>query len=104
MNVTNEVDQDRQSRAGVRATHRAPNRCTLRAFALAASASRSFGAAFVSSIFAHDIARASTHSGISIYLYAATFVMAGFIARKPGADDAPETITVTTKARTRYGV
>lgn len=43
------------------------------------------GAAFVSSIFAHDIARASTHSGISIYLYAATFVMAGFIARKPVA-------------------
>lgn len=28
----------------------------------------------------------------------------GFIARKPGTDDAPETITVTTKARTRYGV
>ncbi|MBA2596273.1 MAG: (2Fe-2S) ferredoxin domain-containing protein [Chloroflexia bacterium] len=28
----------------------------------------------------------------------------GFIARKPGADDGPETITVTTKTRTRYGV
>jgi len=28
----------------------------------------------------------------------------GFIARKPGADEGPETITVTTKARTRYGV
>ena len=28
----------------------------------------------------------------------------GFIARKPGADEAPETITVTSKARTRYGV
>jgi (2Fe-2S) ferredoxin len=28
----------------------------------------------------------------------------GFIARKPGVEGAPETITVTTKARTRYGV
>lgn len=28
----------------------------------------------------------------------------GFIARKPATDDAPETITVTTKARARYGV
>ena len=28
----------------------------------------------------------------------------GFIARKPGSDDGPETITVTSKARTRYGV
>jgi (2Fe-2S) ferredoxin len=28
----------------------------------------------------------------------------GFIARKPAADDLPETITVTSKARTRYGV
>lgn len=28
----------------------------------------------------------------------------GFIARKPGVDDGPETITVTSKARTRYGV
>jgi (2Fe-2S) ferredoxin len=28
----------------------------------------------------------------------------GFIARKPGQDGAPETITVTKKARTRYGV
>jgi (2Fe-2S) ferredoxin len=28
----------------------------------------------------------------------------GFIARKPGTDDASETITVTSKARTRYGV
>ncbi|MGH2533899.1 MAG: (2Fe-2S) ferredoxin domain-containing protein [Thermomicrobiales bacterium] len=28
----------------------------------------------------------------------------GFIARKPGQDDAPETITVTKKARARYGV
>jgi (2Fe-2S) ferredoxin len=28
----------------------------------------------------------------------------GFIARKPGADAGPETITVTSKARTRYGV
>jgi (2Fe-2S) ferredoxin len=28
----------------------------------------------------------------------------GFIARKPGADGGPETITVTSKARTRYGV
>jgi (2Fe-2S) ferredoxin len=28
----------------------------------------------------------------------------GFIARKPAADDLPETIVVTTKARTRYGV
>jgi (2Fe-2S) ferredoxin len=28
----------------------------------------------------------------------------GFIARKPATDDAPETITVTSKARTRYGV
>jgi (2Fe-2S) ferredoxin len=28
----------------------------------------------------------------------------GFIARKPGADEGPETITVTSKARTRYGV
>jgi (2Fe-2S) ferredoxin len=28
----------------------------------------------------------------------------GFIARKPATDEAPETITVTTKARTRYGV
>ena len=28
----------------------------------------------------------------------------GFIARKPGADGGPETITVTSKARSRYGV
>jgi (2Fe-2S) ferredoxin len=28
----------------------------------------------------------------------------GFVARKPAADDAPETITVTKKARVRYGV
>ncbi len=28
----------------------------------------------------------------------------GFIARKPGVDGGPETITVTTKTRTRYGV
>jgi len=28
----------------------------------------------------------------------------GFVARKPGADGAPETITVTKKARARYGV
>lgn len=28
----------------------------------------------------------------------------GFIARKPGADGGPETITVTKKARTRYSV
>lgn len=28
----------------------------------------------------------------------------GFIARKPGADNGPETITVTSKTRTRYGV
>lgn len=28
----------------------------------------------------------------------------GFIARKPASDDLPETITVTSKARTRYGV
>lgn len=28
----------------------------------------------------------------------------GFIARKPGADGGPETITVTSKARTRYSV
>ena len=28
----------------------------------------------------------------------------GFIARKPGADEQPETITVTKKARTRYRV
>ena len=28
----------------------------------------------------------------------------GFIARKPGGDGGPETITVTSKARTRYGV
>ena len=28
----------------------------------------------------------------------------GFIARKPATDEAPETITVTSKARTRYGV
>jgi hypothetical protein len=28
----------------------------------------------------------------------------GFIARKPGVDGGPETITVTSKARTRYAV
>ncbi len=28
----------------------------------------------------------------------------GFIARKPGTDDGPETITVTSKTRARYGV
>jgi hypothetical protein len=28
----------------------------------------------------------------------------GFVARKPGADGGPETITVTKKARDRYGV
>lgn len=28
----------------------------------------------------------------------------GFIARKPATDELPETITVTSKARTRYGV
>ena len=28
----------------------------------------------------------------------------GFVARKPGGDDAPETITVTKKARSRYEV
>ncbi|MGH2559762.1 MAG: (2Fe-2S) ferredoxin domain-containing protein [Thermomicrobiales bacterium] len=28
----------------------------------------------------------------------------GFVARKPGQDDGPETLTVTKKARARYGV
>jgi (2Fe-2S) ferredoxin len=28
----------------------------------------------------------------------------GYMARKPGSDETPETITVTSKARTRYGV
>ncbi len=42
-------------------------------------------AAFVASAFSNDIARSSIHSGISVYLYLATFVFAAFIAKKPVA-------------------
>jgi O-Antigen ligase len=42
-------------------------------------------AAFASSAFSNDIARSSIHSGISVYLYLATFVFAAFIANKPAA-------------------
>ncbi len=40
-------------------------------------------AAFASSAFSNDIARSSIHSGISVYLYLATFVFAAFVAKKP---------------------
>jgi len=40
-------------------------------------------AAFAASAFSNDIARSSIHSGISLYLYLATFVLAAFIAAKP---------------------
>ena len=40
-------------------------------------------AAFIASAFSNDVARSSIHSGISVYLYLATFVFAAFIARKP---------------------
>ena len=40
-------------------------------------------AAFGASAFSNDIARSSIHSGISVYLYLATFVFAAFIAKKP---------------------
>ena len=40
-------------------------------------------AAFVASAFSNDIARSSIHSGISVYLYLATFVLAAFVANKP---------------------
>jgi hypothetical protein len=39
--------------------------------------------ALVASAFAPDVARAATHTGISIYLYAAFFVFAAFVARRP---------------------
>jgi O-antigen ligase len=41
--------------------------------------------AFISSISAFDVARASIHSVISVYLYSATFVFAAFIVKKPEA-------------------
>jgi O-Antigen ligase len=40
-------------------------------------------AAFAASAFSTDVARSSIHSGISVYLYLATFVFASFIARRP---------------------
>ncbi len=40
-------------------------------------------AAFGAAAFASDIARASIHSGVSLYLYLSTFVLAGFIAKRP---------------------
>lgn len=43
------------------------------------------GAAFVASMFSNDVARSSIHSGISLYLYVATFVLAAFVARRPTA-------------------
>jgi O-antigen ligase len=39
--------------------------------------------ALVASAFAPDIAKAATHTGISIYLYAAFFVFAAFVAKRP---------------------
>ena len=42
-------------------------------------------AAFIANGFSNDIARSSVHSGISVYLYLATFVFAAFVARKPAA-------------------
>ena len=42
-------------------------------------------AAFVASAFSNDIARSSIHSGISVYLYLATFVFAAFVAKRPVA-------------------
>ena len=42
-------------------------------------------AAFVASAFSNDVARSSTHSGISVYLYLAVFVIAAFIAYRPAA-------------------
>jgi O-Antigen ligase len=41
--------------------------------------------AFAASAFSNDIARSAIHSGISVYLYLATFVFAAFVARKPAA-------------------
>jgi O-antigen ligase len=42
-------------------------------------------AAFFASAFSSDVARSSIHSGISVYLYLATFVFAAFVARRPVA-------------------
>lgn len=39
--------------------------------------------AFVASAQAQDLARAITHSGISLYLYASAFVLAAFVAKRP---------------------
>lgn len=39
--------------------------------------------ALIASAFAPDIAKAATHTGISIYLYAAFFVFAAFVAKRP---------------------
>lgn len=39
--------------------------------------------ALIATGFAPDIARAATHTGISIYLYAAFFVFAAFVAQRP---------------------
>lgn len=39
--------------------------------------------ALIASAFAPDLAKAATHTGVSIYLYAAFFVFAGFVAKRP---------------------
>ena len=57
-----------------------PTLIVVLSFWLAAAA-----AAFVASAYSSDIARSSIHSGISVYLYVATFVFAAFIAKKPVA-------------------
>ena len=40
-------------------------------------------AAFIASAFSNDIVRSSIHSGISLYLYVASFVFAAFVAQNP---------------------
>jgi O-antigen ligase len=42
-------------------------------------------AAFISSMTAFDVARATIHSVISVYLYAAAFIFAAFVVKKPEA-------------------
>mgnify|MGYP001198625245 CR=1 FL=1 len=39
--------------------------------------------AFVATMHSYDVARSAIHSGISVYLYAASFVFAAFIVRRP---------------------
>ncbi len=41
--------------------------------------------ALVASMFSPDIAKAATHTGVSIYLYAAFFIFAAFVVKRPHA-------------------